>query len=79
MSNNSDVHLSVSNYLLHYYIPPGKPASAILTTESLETALRGFSNLSSGANLLFDLLCHPMEIPGDRISAQAGEPLNVES
>jgi len=38
-----------------------------------------FFNLSFGASLLVDPPCHTMEIPGDRISAQAGEPLNVES
>jgi len=40
--------------------------------------LREFFNLSFGANLLLDPMCHTMEIPGDRLSAQAGEPPNVE-
>jgi len=38
--------------------------------------LRGFFNLSFGANLVFDPPCRTMEIPGDRISAQAGELAN---
>jgi len=41
--------------------------------------LRGFFNLSFGANLLLDPPGRTMERPGDRISAQADEPLNVES
>jgi len=41
--------------------------------------LRGFFNLSFGANLLLNPPCYTMEIPGDRLSAQTGEPLNVDA
>jgi len=69
-----DVHAEVSTA----HFNSGKLNGAGLSnTPALR--LRGFFNLSFGANLLIDPPCHTMEPPGDRISAQAGEPLNVES
>jgi len=41
--------------------------------------LRGFFNLSFGANLLLDPPFLTMEIPGDRLYAQASEPVNVDA
>ena len=49
------------------------------TNRTLQKGLRGFFNLSFGANLLVDPLCYTMEIPGDPLSTQAGEPLKIDA
>jgi len=63
---------------IQYKLNPLKTLVVSLTRGS---NLRGFFNLSFGANLLLDPPYHTMEILGDRLSAQAGDgdPLNVDA